>query len=235
MKEKIIFLVIILFTLTGCEINYTLDIDKDNLIETTAAIGNPEDKNEDFELSSQILYDEYINKPIPIFNDVIIQAESNQKLKGITYYKKENLSDNANLGIKYNGEFNFDNITKSTIINYAYPDFSVKREDDNLVLETGKRFKLFEQYPNLEKVTINIKTNRKVIDNNADKISNHIYTWTITKDNYLSKPIKLTLKQDKNLLSQFQIEALIALGAIVFIITIIILFMKYKQIIKNQI
>lgn len=235
MKKKIIFLVIFLFTLTGCEINYNLDIDKDNLVETTTATGNSEDENENFELSSQLLYDEYINKPIPTFNDVIIQAESNDKLKGITYYKTEDLSNGSNLGIKYNGKFNFDTITKSTIINYAYPDFSVKLKDDNLILETGKRFKLFEQFPNLEKVTINIKTHKKVISSNADKINNHIHTWIITRDNYLSKPIKLTLKQDKNILSEFQIEALIALGAIVFIITIIILLIKYKQIIKNKI
>lgn len=235
MKKKIIFLAIILFILTGCEINYTLNIDKDNLIETTTAIGNPEGENEDFELSSQTLYDEYINKPIPTFNDVIIQAESNEKLKGITYYQTKDLSDNTNLGIEYSGVFNFDTITNSTIINYVYPDFSVKLKDDNLVLETGNRFKLFEQYPNLEKVTINIKTNKKVIFNNADKIKNHTYTWIITEDNYLNKPIKLTLRQDKNLLSEFQIEALIALGTIIFIITIIILFIKYKQSVKNQI
>lgn len=230
MKKKIIFLVLLLLMTSGCEIEYTLDMDNDTYIEKTIATGNPEALSEQtVDLTSEVLYDIYKTKPIPIFNDVILQAESDEKIKDVTYYKTKDLSSNNQYGLQFTGKFNFKDIGKSSLINYVYNDFSISKKDNETTLSTGKKFKLFEQYPNLDKATINIKTKNKVIKNNADTIKNNTYTWYITKENYQNKPMTITIKQNQLNFKFKQTKVLIMAVVIMSIIAIVSIFIKYKR------
>ena len=61
----------------------------------------------------------------------------------------------------------------------------------------GQSLTAFNSYNMLDKITINIKTNYLVKENNADKVNNNIYTWNLTKDNYQDKSIKIKIDKTK--------------------------------------
>lgn len=243
MKKKILILVLAVLFTAGCDINYTLDIGNDTFKETTTVKGNPDNEDQSFDLSTEVLYNEYINKPIPTFNDVIMEAESNEKLDGITYYNTEDISDETYLGGRFEGGFTLENITNSTFINYAYADFEITEDDNQIRLSTGPRFKLFEQYPNLDKVTINIKTKQKVIENNSDEFKDNTYTWVINKENYGNKPIKITIQKNFNLenvvkdikVNDASKDLFIIYGGLALLVALVILLITIKLKKNNKI
>ncbi len=232
MKKKIILLFVTILITSGCEIEYNLEINKNDYKENTIVIGNILDASENLtELKSKVLYDEYMPKPIPLFNDSPIQSESNEKLEDVEYYEKADLADGNIVGVQFDGNFNGTNIVNSTIINYAYGDFSIIDNEKTISITTDKRFKLFEQQSNLDKVIINIKTDYAVTETNADEINNNIYTWIITKNNYTNKPINIIMDKGNaanSKITNASVELIIILGSVITVLVLIGLYMKLK-------
>lgn len=240
MKKKIILLFVMMLITSGCEIEYNLEINGDNYNENTTVIGNTLDASENLtELKSKVLYDEYMPKPIPLFNDSVIQSESNEPIEGVLYYEKEDLADENIVGVQFNGTFDSNNINNSTIINYAYGNFEIIDNENQIAITTDKKFKLFDQQPNLDKVIINIKTNYKVIESNADEVNNNIYTWNINKNNYTDKPINIVMEkhpsQANSNINNASVELFIIIGSIVIVLVLIGLYIKFKTNKNNKI
>ena len=233
--KKIFLSLILLFCLTGCSINYELTIEDDQYQESTTVI--EKDKtlwNEPNPLlTTQQMFELYIEKPIPLSQHSIIQSESNEKLAGVAYYTTKDLTDENQLGVNYYGEFTKDSIQDSTLINNAYNRFLVGTIDNNIILSTGEKCKLFEEYDNLDEVNIKITTNHKVVENNADEVNGNTYIWTVRKNNADNKPIYLEMSKDEyvdeGLTLSFWAKFAIAIGLLVVIVIVILIYIKIKN------
>ena len=234
MKKKLILLAISVFLVSGCEAEYNLEIKGDDYIESTSVNAGSQEVISDNFTSSNI-YDFYKDKSIPLFNDDTILDESNEKLNGIAYYDKTNSNDGNNINMQFKGQFQSSTIENSNLINFAYNRFLKATIDGNVVLSTGENFKIFEQFPNLDKVTIRIKTDNNVVKNNADEIEKDTYIWHVNRNNYSDKAIYLEFnKPDENENDGFSIVFNPIILIIVLIIIIVIVLIALFIFIKNK-
>ena len=64
-------------------------------------------------------------------------------------------------------------------------------------MSTSLKNLCFYEYPILENITINLKTNHKVVSSNANIVDGYHYTWNIDKDNKDDAAIQITIKKDE--------------------------------------
>lgn len=189
--KKTILLITLIFMLTGCEAVYNLNIDgnsfKEEMILTTNDITAKNKKSVDVALKSNI--------PI-IFENY--KPEVNFKQNDFKYYTISKVETNNEIGVKYEAEFTKENYADSTIVKTHVPTFKLTESGNIMRLTVSKKRSIFENYPDLDKVTINITTNHKVTKQNADGVSGNTYTWTLTKDNYKTKEIYLNYSKELN-------------------------------------
>jgi len=162
--------------LSGCSVTYDLNISSGNYYE-----------------SVNVNYSKGENSTtyfIPVYYGVMDIDDPNanllEKINGIKYYNV----DIINNKIKYSYDFNHDDIIKSNFINYSYNTFILKRydhdedgKDDYMLLTTDDNFKIFEKYPKIDDITVNISCNYEVISSNADNVSKNVYTWYLDREN----------------------------------------------------
>lgn len=188
MKKKLLILVILLLSLTGCKVEYKLNLDnKLNLDENIELISTSEKDKDKF--SSFDLY-------IPIDKNVPYGAFQ-EKIEGTEYYKTKKNSSKITFKNNYLNQ-NYEQYINSYIVNSAYDYVSIASiNNEDLVLSSSKKFYLFDKFNNLEEVKITISTTYKVIEHNADEVKNHDYTWIINKDNADNKGIFLEINPSK--------------------------------------
>ena len=155
-------------------------------------------------------------------------------------YEKSLIEDNGvSLFYKYKfKEFEYQN---SQIGRTLFPNMSFNNNN----FSSGNIGDIFIQYPELERITIEFKTDKYVTFNNANKVENDIYYWYIDRTNYSRKNIKINLsdQDNRNVLEKIQEKTneindeeiddfinyiFILLGAVLVII-IIIVFVKIKN------
>lgn len=199
--KKVIMLLLILTLLSGCSAVYNIEITdkniKDELIinnynKSEWNSGNPSYKT--------LIDNNYKNFELAIDKDTPGYPEIHSKLKGYIYYNKEliNTSDNYGLKFKYNHKFN--DYTKTPLLGF-YNFATIKEKNNNLIIDSGdtKGCYLFDNYALLTDLTINIKSNFVVDNNNADEVKDNVYTWHITKDNYKNKTIHIEINKNKKI------------------------------------
>lgn len=222
MKRNII-LIIILLLLTGCKIEYKINLNNNFDIEETAKLisTTTKDETEFNEFSLHIPIDKEAD-------DYTVFTDKSDKLE---YYNFKRINNTLQFGYKYK-QSETEKYINSSFVNTAYDYISINKvNEETLVLSTSKDFRLFDRYPSIEEVKVTINTKYKVITNNADEVKRHNYTWIITKDNAYGKGIYLKLNPTKeditflekllrgDYLNIFTISLLIlALGYIVFLI-----------------
>ena len=79
---------------------------------------------------------------------------------------------------------------------------------------------------------INITTNNKVLDNNADEIKDNKYIWHLTDDN--KSTFKLEMKIDKNNYSKSSNKSLFYTVVLVVVTVVIIILAIYLIIKRNK-
>lgn len=165
--KKILFLIGLSFLLTGCTINYNLEISDNKFKETiTGNVLNSELKTGD-DTDFNIYY-HLLNSEQPAF-----------KNNNSIYYNKKTEKKNEEIDYEYTYEFNENNFINSKILNECFDNFTFENKDDNYYINVAGDFKCAYT----DKININIKTDYQVITNNADKKSKNTYTWIIEKDN----------------------------------------------------
>lgn len=187
--------------MTGCEINYSLTVD-DFFVEKIDINGYAAgDLNDEVMLR--------VDTGIPLNYDYSKSQHNN-----LYKTKLEQNSDILNLSLT--GKFGNTYSNSNAVLN-ACREFSVKNDNNEIVLKASD-FKIFDNYDDMESLTINIKSDYHVKSNNADIINKNVYTWKIDSENYDTKKISITF-QKKN-----AIEKLISgSDIIVIIVTIMIL------------
>lgn len=224
MKKIWITLLLLLF-ITGCQFRYDIDINDGEITEKrTMLIDNSSVKNNDIKGSIENIISKYsINMDMMIAPETKVIKE--KQLSGYQTITKYKLGDYKN----------------SDILNMCYKSYNVIIDNSKIYLSTGREFTCYNSLVELENVEINITTNHKVLDHNADKVDGNKYSWFVTKSNASNKPINIELSEteminsddNKGLKDKFKI-VFISIVAFFVIIVIIMLVIKRKRSQKIQ-
>lgn len=165
MKNKIIILLSLLL-LTGCTVNYNLEINKDTLNETITGTVTKEESSQDSNATGlSTIYSIINEEQKPIYN----KEELYQK-------DLKESGNNINYTFKYN--YNIEDFVNSTIINTCFENKEIEKIDNYYSIRlSGNFYCLYSK-----KINIAVTSNLKVASNNADKIKDNTYIWTIDKN-----------------------------------------------------
>lgn len=208
-KYKIVLLIVILLSLTGCSFEYNMKIDTNTISEENIVYIPNTDKN-DIKQEVEKLVSRYTGPT-----------------NSLGMYKQSVIEDNNNFGMSYKKNYDtLNDYNNSLSFSICYDNYKLIKEKDKIVISTSKRFNCFNKYSELDDVTINIDSSLEVESSNADEVNGNIYTWNINKSNADNKPINIVLKpntEQKEKQRQLSvvllvISAFILLGIIVFLI-----------------
>lgn len=229
--KKTLFLLGLVFMLSGCTVNYDLEIFNEEYKEKITI--NSVDVTSDME--KRFTYE------IPVHFDEpkVDSIETTKKIAEVVYYEKNKITKETTNEYVYTHNFKMEDYYKSYFVNSSFDFFAVyyNDKDDNekdlVTISTNFKMKIFETYPDIDEININIKTNHKVKLSNADSNSNFTYTWKYTKDNYKDKAIQLVLYKDKYVFNYDGklYRVLIMFGSITVLVltTCVILIRKSKK------
>lgn len=177
MKKKIILLLSIVL-LSGCTINYDLNI-TDNGIEEVinGKVSKEKVENDKNEYNMNIYYDLLNNDQSVLTNSDDVYS------KNIIENKK---SYNYTASYTYQS---FDNLSSSRIINSCFEKNDILDEEDYYSVSLNGNFYCLYS----DQVKINIHSDYAVISSNADKVNNNTYTWILSSD---KEDIELTLSKN---------------------------------------
>ena len=190
--KKYIILIILPLLLTGCKINYNLDISKKGFKESFNIISNIDNKLEKYEIPAFIGTIDYEDIDINFL----------ERYDEVEYYNNKVTEKNDQQIINYNYVFDDKNIQKSNAINLAFEKASITRYDhdengkkDYMIISTSGKSNIFEKFNDIEEITINITCHYEIISSNADEINKNVYTWHLDKNNI--KAINMVYNPDK--------------------------------------
>ena len=168
MLKKLVFPILCLLFLCGCEATYNLDI-SEGFLETTT-INSVSD-------GDTSLMEGY-PRNLPAYYTDSFNPEDTSRYDDISYYEASYQSDGV---LSYTYKFQ-DKYNLSTIAKESMPKITIDKDKTVRIHATGN-FDCFSIYNSLEKLTINIKAPYEIVYQNADYINGDTYTWIINKDN----------------------------------------------------
>ena len=178
MKKIIILLMLVVF-FTGCSANVDIHITSSTIKEEVKITSYSNSQTTKEQIFNQ--FREYM----PVFDSTpLSDTEPDINKKGIEYYTRKYKDLGSGYEFTYNYNYKFEDYKKSKSI-HGFNSYTIQRNsvDKNIMISTDKGgLKYFEQYPDLEHVTINIRTPYKVLENNADYTNGNMYTWVLRKN-----------------------------------------------------
>lgn len=199
--KKLILLSVVMFFLTGCSATYDIEI-YNNQVKEDMEFVNTNPSSWDSEAQYGLTYRDLLlashDYPYPAFDSTVVDEDDTIKLDGVEYYNNQLISNSTKLGqrLSYH-KFTLDNFNDSSIVKKCYQYFNIIEEESNIILSTSFENKCFDEYPMLDNITINLKTNHKVVSSNADSVSGYHYTWNLTRESKDDAAILITLKKDE--------------------------------------
>lgn len=183
-KYKYILLIIMIFILTGCSVDYSLNINSDEKVEETVIIiTNNNDLTNAYGGTIKNAADMYINSYKVFFKEHNIKSRYNiNDNETIFYLTKtyENLEEYANSVF-------FTNLYQSAIVNRKNSSVRFSNAGDyygNILFGDTDTFVDNAQY--IDDLNITMKFQNKIITANADESDeeNNIYKWHINKKEF---------------------------------------------------
>lgn len=171
--KKILFIAFLALLLTGCDVNYKLDFSDESLNENISIM---------FESSNKSGI------------ETLKQKEGYSVLDGMGKSKYEVTYENVNNQFKanYNYTYSLTEYNRGYYRNQCYEAISFVKNGEQYILSTSDVFQcMVYEYLTIDNVTVSITTNHEVIESNADRVENGVYTWNINKNNSDNKPIKI--------------------------------------------
>ena len=188
---KLLVLVILCLLLSGCTIEYNLDIKNATYKESVTVTGSDS-------LEDQNYFNTLKDWSVPAFySDITYNSESPNKADGVEYYDKKINDRDFSVHLKY--DFKEEGFRDSLMAKFCYNYFYATNNDDAKTISytASMDFNCFTTYESLEKVIVKLKSNRDIINHNADKEEDGSYVWEITKDNAEGKYIFFEIRQFK--------------------------------------
>lgn len=222
--KKIFIIFIMLFLLTGCDVEYNINLTNDDKIHEEFNVFL--DKNVDDESNVEYLlnYEPY----------AILNKDEFKK------YNKEIVEEDSLITGKYSYTYYISDYKSSQLFKKCYDLSGIKQDDKYYYISTSGKFHcLVYDYIPVDKITINFETDYVVSKHNADYVENHIYTWVIDDSNFENKPINIVVDKTKIEVKKEDnfdgIKILTIVTGIVFTIGIIIvLIIKFIGSKKNK-
>ncbi len=194
--KKIILCFIFLLLLSGCSVEYNLNITKDDFQETTTLLADKNladtEKYQDIsivDIFKKIDHNYY--EPI-YFNDERYDYYVGGMQPNVNYYEVKPYQLNEYVGVSFNHNFKLNDIYRSNAIKQCFEELTIQNSDNFILFRTNNKCDVFDKYPLLENIVVKISTPLEVIASNADKVENNTYIWNIDKDNYHNKAVRLT-------------------------------------------
>lgn len=221
--KKIILIIVLAFTLTGCSVTYNLELNQ-NVINDFIEISGNKDKYIEYGTDDSKV--EYISDVLYRINGV-----------GNNYFQEKSLVDN-NIIYKFSGSMNYlEKEYMSPFSNWCYEAVSMFPEDNIISIMTTDKFLCYDLYSELENVEVNVISKYKVLENNADKVEGNKYTWYIDRNNKDNKPILIKIEKNSNINKGKQEESkivvylkyILELTIIIVAMVVIIKFIKKRQ------
>lgn len=199
-------MLIAIFIISGCEATYTIDVDND-FFESTVITTTDSDEFSEIQMGSYP-YNAYYDTDN--FEDVtgdVGSPEDTEIENNNIVYKKYNtfLTDKLIYSYRFGKDYQDSNIAYRSVDNFIFVDAG----DLNTYsyINANDFSNVFIEYPGLTKLTVNVKTSKKVLKSNADSNSGNVYTWIITRKNQ-NREVSISFvderyfKPDENIIQQ---------------------------------
>jgi len=188
-KFKLIIICLGAFILSGCNIEYTIEINGDDVIENVEIV----DLVQGYRNKAEIFGTYDIFSAFFEVNQDINLSEFMNSFPERTINELEN-----GYRINYRYTFNKANYKNSRALRTAFRNVNFNVDNNSLLIETISRTNLFEDYQYLNQVAINIKTDYIITNHNADRVNGNVYTWYFNRENYNDKRILLDGRRNEN-------------------------------------
>ncbi len=214
--KKALSIIIAIFLLTGCSSEYNLELSNNKIKEKI--VTNILDSDIPSQQSSISEVDDRIT---PFINNDQYPFDDSDDKK----YKKTIKEDNGTTQVTLEYNYSHSDYRKSKIYKTCFEKARFDNLDNGYQLNfTGKFYCLYG-----DELVVNIKTNNKVISNNATKVSGNTYTWIINNDNVNDININMKISDQSKTINY----VLYVIAAIFFIAVIIFGYNVYQKI-KNR-
>lgn len=197
MKQKIMILIVLCILLSGCTVNYNLNIKDSKITENIILNSNTKENYRDNSVCNNYKKISESNLVSINKNNVTIEKDNLLKLNNVGYYNLKYIKeDNCMLNASYT--YNLSEYQMAYTTPLYLQNFEIDYIDDNNYSIRGKNFLSFYSYSNLEELIVNITINDNVVYNTADNVNNNTYSWTINKENYDQKVVKIVVGEKLN-------------------------------------
>ena len=229
MKKKILILILILliFMISGCSVEVNVDI-SDNKIK----------ESNDITIYQNAIYTKDILRTsfrnyIPIYaSDLIVDTVPDQPFSDVLYYNKNTTDLGNGYLFNYKYTFDIDEYEEARTVKDGFRSYNISydRSNNKLTLSTDNEGIIyFNDYPSLDEVIINIKTDYLVEDNNADRKDGNTYTWVFTKDSNKSINMVINMENNSNNVLGIDNGVIIIIVSLVIIAFIVFIFLMIKN------
>ena len=215
---KRLFLIAILFIITGCGSKYEIEFTNNNTIKDTISIF--EDNN---------IVKNTTTKKEEEITDQILEFE-----RGYEHYKRELYATEEVTGYKYTYEFKYEEYDALSQLRKCYEDLTLNVTDEEIVLETKGEFLCANYYKEMPYIDINIKSDYEIKSTNGKTNDDNSASWKINKSNYKNSPIKITFDKTEIIEDEekeFPIKNIIII--LLFIIALIFIIKNRKKFITK--
>lgn len=214
MKTKRIFILLILLLLTGCTVNYKLDIKESGIFIETITGTVTEQELDNAGRTDVNEYLDNLENRTPLIEE---QGEYNKRIIDKDGYKE----------FEFTYTFN-NNYDKSSAINSCHENIRFDETDDLYYIDlSGKFYCLLS-----DKMTINVTSEYAVLESNAERVEGNTYTWEIDdyKDADIYMAISKNVKYESNTESKKRItDKFKIIGLIILVILSGITYFLYKK------
>lgn len=229
-----IIVLISIIMLCGCEANYTITIDKNNITEKIEVLDNVSSTR-----TVTDIMDNY-KKQYPVYSNSDWVDADYSRADNEEYYKQTYNIDDNGYHLYYEYTYPIQKFKEANSLNYSYEYKEITYQNNILSISMGSpnnRLKYVDEFTNL---TVNIVTDYTVIKNNADSVIGNRYIWYVNKENNDTKKInfevdltqtqeelnnKNTSQEKKNKLT----IPIVLLVVFIYIVIIVIIITKKKK------
>ena len=210
-KIKILILIGCVFLLSGCSVEYNLTIDNTTMEEDIDVIFDKTTESELANRLARIRRTSYYN----------FDTRENE------YYTFSRRDTDNNIILNYKYQYLNNDLYKSEAVSRCYYKRIVNVTDDDITLSTDNQVACLykDGERQIDDITVNIKTDLIVLENNADEVNGNVYTWYINDQNYSNK--SLYIKMEKNKYQESFIDKVISIVIIILVIVVIGLFIYF--------
>ncbi len=213
---KKIFIIFIILFLCGCSATYNLEISNDRFKENVSVFFN----NENTEVSN--LEDIESDDKITPFINNNYSALSNK----MDNYKKKVTNVNNYINVVLDYEYNENNFENSNLLNSCFENFSFVNKKTYLIKVSGMFYCLYDDQ---NEITINIKTNNKVLQSNETSKTNNVYTWKINSSNVNNVDIIFEVQKGFPMRKVLMYGGIVCLGALIILLLLMFVLKKRKK------